>query len=303
MTPRSCPEAARTSRAGRRGGPLSIEENRWALTAQQPSSIPHSCLSAPGAFSLIELLVAVAVSMLLILLLLGIISPAMRMIRYTSDSLISLNAANAALGLITSDIESLAPGRQAYLQAIQVTNNIGTNSLIMLIATSPNDSQTNADSQPRGVIYQLREQNPMNTSSSSNRIWGLYRAVADSTNTFSGLLSTNAATNAAAWTALQAAGTGQANFIAGNIVDLQVSLQVATNTCPSPFRVSGTGISTNNVAVTTPNSSPIVAEVSLTVLEETGAKLLADGIIKDLPEAKQKYGKALTSRITLRTPH
>ena len=265
----------------------------------EPFTDPASNHSASKAFTLIELLVAIAISMLLITLLLSIISPAMRMMRYTSDSLISLNAANAALGLITTDIESLAPGRHVYLQA----TNSGTNCQLMLIATSPNDSQTSADGQPRGVIYQLREQNPMNTGSANNRIWGLYRAVADSTNTFASLLSTNAATNSAAWGALQAAGIGQSNFIAGNIVDLQVSLQVATNTCPSPFRVSGSGILANNAVVNAPNSSPIVAEVSLTVLEETGAKMLADGLISDLPEAKRKYGKILTSRITLRTPH
>lgn len=261
----------------------------------------HLC--SAKAFTLIELLVAMAVGAVLLVSLMSVLSGSVDVSRKTNDALLGSNAAAAALDLIGTDLESLAVSAQPgfeYLHAIdEAVGDTNAIKLIML-TSSANDTSTSADDsgQVRAVVYRLAYQRVVN----SNKIYGIYRTVdTNAGNVFKNYLGANDLSTTALFTA---AAPPVSDFLAGNIVDFRVrfypsgSLTALNTNAADPARINGTNIIVGGASK---NTNVAAAEVSLTYLEETGAKLLQSGAMS-LDRAKDRYGYKVSKRVLLRSP-
>jgi prepilin-type N-terminal cleavage/methylation domain-containing protein len=346
-------------------------------------------------FTLVELLVAMAVSVLVLVMLVSVISQALRVSQFSSNSMTAYSAAAAAADLIASDLASLAVTRQPYeyLQALpeaSITPNaacpasvFGTGAAgvtqpmrLIVELISPQDSaQASPTASPsptvypdsgqvRAVCYRIAWQDPLapsgTTSNSTNAVFGLYRQVVSSYNSFNYVVGTTDLFQALYpnpipnWSNPNGPSAtppvtppAASEFVAANIIDLQVAFYankistgqsaegpvgtldqpgVIVNVTPAPGSTTPTGAAPyekiqlwgtqTSLNTTTPTSTPPAAltgygsvdyaEVSLTVLEDEGAKLWGNGSVTSGPNTpaalRLKYGHTLTRKVTLRTP-
>ncbi len=262
--------------------------------------------SSASAFTLIELLVTCAVGAMLLVTLMSILSGSINLSRKTSDSLLAYNAAAAALDLIGTDLECLAASRQTNFEYLHLANeavgNEGvTAAKLMLLTSSANDtaSGTNDGGQVRAVMYRLAHQDVV-TPSGQNKIYGIYRfSETNAGNVFSNYLG---AADLSAATGFQAAAAID-DFLAGNIVDFRVRLYPAGSLAPlntnatDVVRMSGAGVTVQGTAKP---EGAATAEVSVTFLEDAGAKLLKSGV--PLTNVAARYGYTLSKKVPLRSP-
>lgn len=257
------------------------------------------------AFTLVEMLVACAVAMLLLVTLAGIVSQSLTVSKRTNNSLIAYNEAAVAVDLVANDLESLAVTAQPfeYLQTVKedVDDAQGVTRAFMLSVASQ-DNSTNVDAgQVRAITYRLLRQDPIKDGG-ANKIYGLYRSVVSAQDTFN---SFSGKTDLA--TAFSSVAAGLDDFVAGNVVDFQIQfypagIQSAANvsgTTIQPVRLSGNGTRVNGSDYA---GLLAWAEVTLTVLDDSAIKLLDAGSL-DMATAKQRYGHLLTRRIPLRSPY
>lgn len=258
-----------------------------------------------GGFTLVELLVAVAVASLLLVTLLSILSKSMDISKQANASMMAKGSAQAALDLMVTDLDSLVVSRNAgeVLRLAPGTQVLGadssvTNTVIYLLTTSMVDSYsatqggTNAG-MPRVVQYSI--QYTTNLASTSTKSFGLYRNVLDPTNTFNSVIGTNDLTGVAnlpAWT--------NNNLLVPNVVRMTCAL----------YTNYGAGLWSNGAAAVTNVSSTnfppgVVVEVSLTVLDESAVPRFADGSGSGNNSATNlinQYGRTLIRRVTLPSP-
>lgn len=262
--------------------------------------------SSGSAFTLIELLVAMAVGALLLVSLLSVLSGSINVSRKTNDSLLGSNAAAAALDFISTDLESLAVTARTNSEYLRLANepvqDVADAAKIIMLTSSANDFDNAATDggQVRAVVYRLGYLDVV-SSSGTNKIYGIYRFA----NTNAGDVFTNyiGKPDLSATTAFTDA-VSVTNFLAGNIVDFRVRFYPAGSLTPlnadasKTVSLSATNISVGGTAVST---NPATVEVSLTYLEEAGAKLLKAGALP-LDKVKERYGYKLSRKVNLRTP-
>ncbi len=214
---------------------------------------------------------------------------------------------------------------------------------LMMLVTSPEDSaqaspsgsNTYPDSaQVRAVSYLMAWQNPVSSTAGSNAgnsAFGLYRQVATTADTFKSVLGSTDLYQTLYPSIFQAP-PAISTLVTGNIVDFQLAFyanQISPggggypavgsliqppaiiNSASLPYQktqLQGTQVLVNGAAPTL-NGSPcgpvVYAEVSLTVIEDTGAKLWGDGTgtgTRSPAALKRKYGHTLTRKVLLRTP-
>ena len=194
-------------------------------------------------FTLMELLVAIAISAIIVLVLAAVTSGALKSSTTNNNSLIALSAANAALDLLANDLNSLAASGQPspagqtatagpyeFLQARPDPNtgnlNGATPALLMLNAASAQDSISNSSDlgiQPRAICYQLAFQDPVNSSNTNTaaKIYGLYRTVQTGSATFANFLGQSDLFTAQ-WGTLSKTLPATNSFIVGNVTDFQL---------------------------------------------------------------------------------
>lgn len=258
-----------------------------------------------SGFTLLELLVAMAVGSLVVVMLLSILSGMMSLSRKANDSLLAGNAAAAALDMIGTDLESLAVTGKTNFEflrlASETVESANDVAKLLLLTVSANDMATGGDSleQTRAVMYHLGYEDVV-SQGGANRIYGLYRSTeVDSATVFNEYIGTGDLSA----TGLFTAATRTDDFLAGNIVDFRVrfyesdTLELLNPDPTDTLRVTGAGAIVD-AAPPVPLGS---AEISLTYLEEAGAKLLQSGALT-FEQAKQRYGYTLGRKVLLRTP-
>ncbi len=274
---------------------------------RQPSRVKVRSLNRipPAAFTLVEMLVACAVAMLLLVSLAGIVSQSMDVSRRANNTLLAYNEAAAAIDLLANDLESLAVTRQPfeYLQMTTETVEAAAGvSRLLFLSVATQDNTADADmGQLRAISYRLLRQDPI-SSGGKNPVYGLYRSSVSASDTFQKF---SGQTDLAS--SFNSVTPSLDDFVAGNIVDFRVRFYPAGSQTPAntsggavqPVRISG-----NSTKVNGSDYSGILAwaEVTMTVLENSGVKLLDAGTI-DLETARQRYGRILTRRVALRQPH
>ncbi len=262
--------------------------------------------SGRSAFTLIELLVACAVGAMLLATLMSILSGSINLSRKTNDSLLAYNAASAALDLIGTDLESLAATTQTNFECLRIgSESVGDAGVsaakLILLTSSANDTASGTDDsgQVRAVVYRLAYKDVLN-SSGTNNIYGIYRfSETNAGAVFTNYIGTNDLSGTEGFTA----DAKIDDFLAGNIVDFRVrlypqgSLSPLNTNASDVVRMNGAGVI---VGGTTKTEGAATAEVSLTFLEDAGAKLLKNGVALDT--VKARYGYTLSKKVPLRTP-
>jgi len=259
----------------------------------------------PAAFTLVEMLVACAVAMLLLVSLAGIVSQSMDVSRRTNNTLLAYNEAASAIDLLANDLESLAVTRQPFEYLHMTTETVEAASgvsRLLFLSVATQDNTADADmGQLRAISYRLLRQDPI-SSGGKNPVYGLYRSSVSAAETFQKFAGQTDLSSS-----FNSVSPSLDDFLAGNIVDFRVRFYPAGGQTPAngggasiqPVRISG-----NSTKVNGSDFSGVLAwaEVTMTVLENSGVKLLDAGTI-DLETAKQRYGRILTRRIALRLPH
>ena len=196
--------------------------------------------------------------------------------------------------------------------------------------------------QVHAVSYLMAWQNPVSTTAGSNpgnSVFGIYRQVATAADTFKYVLGTTDLYNA-----MYVSGNvgsmqtppALSAFVIGNVVDFQLAfyanpISTATgNGSPAvgsllqppvfinsasasastalPYlktQLQGTQTLVNGNAPAVSYGPVVYAEISLTVIEQPGAKLWGDGTgvgARSPAAIRQKFGHTLTRKVVLRTP-
>lgn len=273
------------------------------LHHSSPNRIHHESGKSANGFTIVELLMAMAVSAILMLSLVSIISKSTDVSKRANTGMLSKSSAQAALDLMVTDLDSLLVNRnagQVFLYTNQQVPNAATNliaSTIYILTTSMEDSYSTNNSGnsgcPRLVQYVL--QYTTNPASITTNSFGLWRNVVDPTNTFQiAIGTTNISTNSISST------NYNNNLLVPNVVGMNVAMY--TNYGTSNW-VTG-GITNNSISTT--NFPPgVVLEISLTVLDEPALSRFGNGDGTGNNSATNlinQFGRTLVRRVSLPSP-
>jgi type II secretory pathway pseudopilin PulG len=216
-----------------------------------PSPVKQGAAAHPrAAFTIVELLMAVSISVVVVVLLANVVSQAMLTSRKASNELQAMNAAAAALDLIATDLDTLAVTRQPYeyFQAFQEPNLVTAvrPMRMMMLANSAEDASSasisgNSYTYPdsgltHAICYQVLYQDPLAGGANplqggTNSVMGLYRAVVSASTTFTSVMGANEFLSY--WKNVGGGNIGTlmnnpqngvtVDFVAPNVVDLEVA--------------------------------------------------------------------------------
>jgi prepilin-type N-terminal cleavage/methylation domain-containing protein len=263
---------------------------------------PYRSLASPhrDAFTLVEVLLAMAVASLLMVTLLSILSKSMDVSKRANTEILSKSSAQAALDVMQTDLSSLLVSRNAGQVFVWTNQTVSgapglnpTPASIFLLTTSMEDSySTNPGGSnagvPRLVQYAILY---TNSYASQTNAFGLYRNVLDPTNTFNSAIGgQNLTTN-----------TGLSNnLLVPNVVGMTCNLY--TNYGAGVWSNAGT---TNAAIYSTNFPTGVVVEISLTVLDEGALARFGNGSGKGNNSSTnliKQYGRTLIRRVSLPSP-
>ncbi len=283
-----------------------------------------------AAFTLIELMVAMSISILLLVLLVNLSVQSMDVTKRTTESSQTVSAASAALDMVAMDLESLAANLpdSEYLQT-QIGNveDVPNVTQLTMLTISPVDSDGNAtdQGQVRAVRYQLLRADPITGDDDKRTPYGLYRTAVSADKTFEKIIGLSDLSDAKEFPASPPAN----DFLVPNVVEFQIAfyraidpasgngtLSSGSSTRPInktgsdayyAVRLASNSVKVNNTDVDPTTGQPYLrpksAEITLTILDETGAKLLRESNNVSLDFLIQKYGRRAARRVNLASPN
>jgi len=257
-------------------------------------------------FSLVELLLAAAISMILVGLLLLAVQGVMNNYTHTQSKITGQADVSFALDQVVQDLESMVIPNYTNAEALALTpetvGSVTNAAWLTLLSTSVDrDNSSNATFQAnfngatRAISYRLSYQDPL-TTGGTNPCYGIYRSVASANHTFSNAMSvTNAQTDY--WSNIPATPAPTPNsstnitcFLAENIVGFSLRfLRADTMTWTLPtdqIRIGNDGSSVNGIQG--PNGF-LRAEVSLTMITPEGSDRVKGGF--GLTKAIKRFGQ------------
>jgi type II secretory pathway pseudopilin PulG len=180
------------------------------------------------AFTLVELLVAMAVGILLLLVTISIVGQSSQVTRQTTAGLLATSAAASAVDLIATDLESLAsssPGTILEMVPLTSINSFGEYGELFFLAIPGSDNAAEADrGQVRAVAYRIVDQDPIRAGG-TNPTPGLYRTIIDTESTFTTFLGIEDLAQAFA-----AVPPSLDDFLVGDVASLEVRVFTANGT-------------------------------------------------------------------------
>ncbi len=255
-----------------------------------------------GAFTIVELLVATAVSLLLIGILLSVTSNVMSSYKRAEGEFIRQGDVAFALDQIVQDLEGIVTPNVIGAEGLRSTpEEVGPEeaashwlTFLSTATDSDNSSPVTFSGATRAISYRLAYQNPID-GGSSDASYAIYRSIATAQHTFDNAID-KADLQAEYWTSLAAVPapsplppTDLDNFLAGNVVRFDVRfLRGDTNEWTSSdenIRLGRDGATVNGVLV---EGGFKRAEVAITVLTPAGMERLRSGL--SLGEAITKFG-------------
>ena len=263
-----------------------------------------------AGFTIVELLVAMAISMMIVGLLLVVSGHMLGDYDLIQGRARMEADADFAIDMIASDLMTLSiPNKGEGLRAVPetvpaaTTNAVTNNAQWLVFLGGTFDKDTNHPRSVRAVSYRMACQNPVDGSSGS-QVYGLYRTLADATDTFSNVIgSTDLRTNSFC------AGTNSTqpkNFLIGNVVAFSTRFLIAgtTNWTDPTSQTNTIDRDSANIIVGTTNAVPggfTRAEVTVTVLTPKGAKLLSDGAIKmsNATSPSNRYSHSYSRQVSI----
>jgi prepilin-type N-terminal cleavage/methylation domain-containing protein len=267
--------------------------------------------ACPAGFTLIEMLVALAVAMLLLVAVASITSSTLSMNSLIHGRLLAQQDAKVALDFLERDIDALAPAEKSRTTLSIVQETVGgpsganeISSFWIMLLSRPVGSSNQG--QITTISYRLLYTDPMVPGGSHKRI-AFYRKE----------LTKAPPGNAAAfldvadlhknfwkdyWATLAADNGGKTfleDYLVENIVDIKVTLNYldgngspASMTLPAGAAVSWTSNGFEGSSFTMPNT-PVSITLILTSLRPVGAKLYESGAVT-LAAAIQQQGVVLS---------
>lgn len=244
---------------------------------------------AACGFTILELLVATAVTMLMSVLLLSMVQYFIDGYRRTQNSMSRQGDSSFALDQIVQDIENRVIPNSPNAEGLRATwTNVdqGKGVWLTLLSTATDRDPNMNNGATRAISYRIDKKNPID-GSVNHPAYALYRSIASAKHTFENAMSTNVSNlQSDYWNNLPAAPaptptqpTDKDNFIAPNIVEFQVRFLRADNgkwTQPeSTVSISRNGAIVDGVAI--PGGFKR-AEVSLMTISPEGATKLAAGM-------------------------
>ena len=251
---------------------------------------------------------AVAISAILLVSLVSILTKSLEVSKRANTGMLSKGAAQAALDLMVTDLDSLVVSRNAG-EVFRYTNSpiAGASDLtaatIYLLTTSMQDSYSTDNSRNPGVprLVQYVISYTTNYASSSSNSFGLYRNIIDPTNTFQNGIGSSDLSNS--WTLATNTTNASINLLVPNVVGMNVAIYTNYGagiwTDPSSINATNTTISSTNFP------PGLVLEISLTVLDEPALSRFGDGSgVGNNSPAKliNQFGRTLIRRVTLPSP-
>lgn len=281
-----------------------------------------------AAFTLLEILLATAITAILVVLLMAVIQNVLGIYsRMTGDPEMTAES-RLAVRQLTRDLESLALQGDSKGETLRMTPEpngsiglIGGESAVWLTFLSSatdrdNSEPTRIDGSVRSVSYRLAYQNPIDDSNSqTDPEYALYRSIASAAHTLDNSLGkTNLQANY--WAALPPSPsptplppTAIDNYLAGGVVGFQVRFQYLDQKGTSDpeddtfewtkpgdtVLITGQGGEVNGTRVTGGFQR---AEITLTVLSRQGRILFEDNILS-LDEAIKRHGRTEVAQVVL----
>lgn len=144
-----------------------------------------------AAFSLVELLVAMAVLTTLLVMLIGVVTSATKLWRVNENRVETLREARVAIHLLSGELRTMLPSTN--FNYFFLDTNSSNARLGFLTLLSINAQETNSKSDLCAVGYFLAKGNVSDLASSASTTWNLYRYFLESNETFK-RLSNNPAT-------------------------------------------------------------------------------------------------------------
>lgn len=267
--------------------------------------------ACPAGFTLIEMLVALAVAMILVVVVASITSSTLSMNTLIHGRLLAQQDTKVALDFLERDFDALAPAEKSRTTLSIVQETVdgpgGANEIssfwIMLLSRPVGSS---SQGQIRTVSYRLLYIDPMVPGGAHKRL-ALYRtelpkALSGNATGFLDVADLHTNFWKDYWATLAADNGGKTlleDYLVENIVDIKVTLNYLAKdgspgsvTLPAGAAVSWTSNGFEGASLTTPNT-PVSVTLILTSLRPLGTKLYESGAIK-LDTAIQKQGVVLS---------
>lgn len=281
---------SRISRVKRNGG--------LTLNGHRPCRLNKCPLRG---FTLLEVVVAVAIMAILVSLLLGLASQTLTVWNRLSARLEVRSKVDWVLNLLSQDLEGIVvfdDGREWFRSVPSPSKgNAEVGDLLMFYAVIP-DQRTPSGGDLCAVSYRLALGYPLGIN--SNRpIYGLYRTITTAEETFDGALDSELSDLESFWDA-QWRSLDSENLLAGHVVDFRVIYHYSNGARSK----AGTTVSLGRPARVHSGGAthrPIFADVSITVVADKDAERLYSfsGAKADFDHFIRRYGYTFSRRVPL----
>lgn len=277
--------------------------------------LPTNTLPArgcPRGFTVLEVLVAAAVSMVLVVTLLSAASGITTSYSRTQTAITRQGDAAIALDQIVQDLEGMvipnfAEGEGLRLEPDTVPGLSGASWLTLLTTATDRDNSWAGDNAPnftgakRAVSYRIAYQNPIDPTRTDDKSYALYRSIASARHTFENIKPGVTNLQTQYWVSPPAtpapppvSSTDKDAFFAENIVALRVRFEYLNSAGEPVWTQLGDIIHIGRDGATL-NGTRIEggfrrAEVCITALSPEGAQRVRDGILT-VEQAIQRAGK------------
>lgn len=266
-------------------------------------------LKTTQGFTLVELIVAAALTTLLTAFLLIFSGRVLRDWNRISSKLGAYTELRMVRDTLKLDLQSAvfrADGRE-WLRSVPLSENSGRGGRgdwLMFYANVPDHtSEMTKGNALCAISYRLAQQNPTN-GNTARPIYGLYRAVADPQETFAVALDPATPSLEAFWGSNKGTTRDPLNFrglLAANVVDFRIIYHYPDGTTSEPGAALAIGpTSPQPVAIPMPQH-PHSVEAIFTVLSDEGMKQLkalsAQQAVAAMDRLIQRYGHTISQRI------
>ncbi len=271
-------------------------------------NLPHPH-SGKSGFTMVELLVAMAIGIIVVTLALSLTTHAMGRLSLSSDRLELESTARFALNRISEDLESLVqlplPSQWLVLRTDVVgpPNFTAIDAARLMFYSSVGDrpGRNSGDGEVSAVRYGLSFQGLQ--SHDAHPFFGLYRAVIPASSTFSNAVGTGNLESL--WEAdgvFSSFASSRAGLLAKNVIGLRIAFNFrradgSMESVEAPISLGKTWIA-EAWETEGPASELASVEIHLTLLTKRGAKLLQDGALPR-EELVRRYGFSYSRRVPI----
>lgn len=211
------------------------------------------------AFTMIELLVAMAVLAVLLVLMMNMVDSGTKLWRQTESRVDAYREARAALMVMTRDFQNANPSSANFFKFNILSGAASTNygdNVFFLTSVSTNAQDANSKSDLCAVGYFLAYSR---TPASTNQTLNLYRHFRSSNQTYSNLVADNL------FSGITAGSSGE-ELLARNVVGLKIT----------PISTNGVGQWSTGFSPTTDAPLPNVVEITVTAINQDLSKKLKE---------------------------